>query len=366
MIREKIPISIPDLSRKEESAVVNVIRSKWISQGKLVEHFEQMIKEFVGAKYALAVNSCTSALHISLLSLGINDWDEVIVPSFTFIATVNSVVNAKATPVFVDIDLNTYNIDHTKIEKTITKKTKAIMPVHQIGLPAEMEHISKIAKKYNLHIIEDAACALGTEYHGMKIGSISELTCFSFHPRKIITTGEGGMITTNNKDIYEKLISLRSHGISTSGKYNIAGFNYRMTDIQAAIGIQQMKKIRHLIDRRIELARRYNESLNKIEYIITPYIPENVKHIYQSYIIRIKQNSPKARDELMKELQKKGIATRKILAAHLEPYYQKKIGEKKLPVTELCNKDTLLLPIYPSMSLKKQDYIIENIRKFLC
>lgn len=362
---KKIPIIIPCFSKQEADAAAAAVRSGWVNQGPKVEQFEKMVARFVGSKYAVATSSGTSALHIALLLAGIKPKDEVIVPSFTFIATVNNIIHLGAKPVFVDIDQNTYNIDHTKIEKSISKKTKVIMPVHQIGLPAEMKHISKIAKKHNLRIIEDAACALGAQYHGKKIGSLSELTCFSFHPRKIITTGEGGMITTDNKNMCEKAKSYRSHGVNVSGRYDIPGFNFRMTDIQAAIGIEQMKKLNYLITERIRLAGKYNKTLGGIKHLSVPYVPANTTHIYQSYIIRINQNSPVSRDGIMKKLEKKGIATRTISAVHLEPYYRKNFGGIKLPVTELCHKNTLLLPLYPTMTEKEQNYVIRNLKNIL-
>ncbi|MBN1384071.1 MAG: DegT/DnrJ/EryC1/StrS family aminotransferase [Elusimicrobia bacterium] len=372
---KKIPITVPYLSNKESEAAARVVRSKWVNQGPMVEQFEQAVSRFVKSKYAVATSSGTSALHIALLLAGIKPNDEVILPSFTFIATVNNIIHLGAVPVFVDIDPKTYNLDPKKVEECINHKIrnskfgirnlKAIMPVHQIGLPAEMKHILKTAKKYNLRIIEDAACALGAEYNGKKIGSISGLTCFSFHPRKIITTGEGGMITTDNKNLYEKAKSYRSHGVSGSGEYNIPGFNYRMTDIQAAIGIEQMKKLKNLITKRVKLAERYNKAFENIKHLVTPYVPAGTKHIYQSYMLRIKQNSQKTRDAIMGNLEKKGIAVRKISAVHMEPYYRKNFRGTKLPVTELCHKNTLILPLYPEMTEKEQNYIIQNLKSIL-
>ncbi len=253
----KIPLTKPFFDEKEERAVIKVLRSGWIMQGSKVSEFEKRIANYLSVKYAVAVTSGTTALHLSMRVLDIKKGDEVIVPSLTFIASANCILYVGAEPIFADIDEKTYNIDPKDIERKITKKTKAVIAVHQIGLPAEMDEIRKICKDHKLFLIEDAACALGAEYKGKKVGGLSDLACFSFHPRKSITTGEGGLITTNNKNYYDELISLRSHGmINKNGEetYPLLGYNYRMTDLQASIGIEQFKKLELILKKRRKLA----------------------------------------------------------------------------------------------------------------
>ncbi|MEO7002174.1 MAG: DegT/DnrJ/EryC1/StrS family aminotransferase, partial [Ktedonobacterales bacterium] len=240
-----IPMTRPFVGEEEAQAAANAVRSGWLSQGPRVAEFERIVAERVGVTHAIAVNSCTAALHLALICMGVRAGDEVIMPSFTFVATANAVVHAGARPIFVDIDARTYNLNPLLIEEAITNRTKAILPVDQLGLPAALAPIQGIAARRNLKVLEDAACALGAVYRGKPIGAISPLTCFSFHPRKSVTTGEGGMLLTNDDRIAERSQVLRSHGASSSDftrhhggveSYNELGFNYRMTDIQAAIG----------------------------------------------------------------------------------------------------------------------------------
>lgn len=368
-----IPITKLYLRKEEESAVVDTIRSGWITQGPKVARFEKTVAQYVGAKYAIATSSCTTALHLALITSGVEPGDEVIVPSFSFIATANAVVYCGARPIFVDIDHKTYNLDINKIEPAITKKTKAILTVHQAGLASNMGRIMALAKKYKLKVVEDAACAIGSGYERKRIGSISELTCFSFHPRKLITTGEGGMITTNRKDYANLLRRLRDHGASVSdlvrhnadkiifGKYLKLGFNYRMPDICAALGIIQMSRLEGLLKKRIYLANIYNNAFKDISFLERPYVPNYAKHNYQSYILRVDGHSPVSRDEIMKRLLKGGIATSRIMAIHLEPYYLSRYGEIRLPKTEKAVKQTMLIPLYPKMTREEQNYIIESV-----
>lgn len=374
-----IPIAKPYLDKDEEKSAIEVLRSGWLSQGPRVQEFEERVAAYVGAQYCVAATSCTTALHLALSVLGIREGDEVIMPSYTFIATANAVSYCKAKPIFVDIDLKTYNIDPELIEQKITKRTKVIIPVHTAGLPCDMDKILRIAKKYNLFVLEDAACALGAEYEGRRIGSLgSHLTCFSFHPRKVITTGEGGMITANNKHLAKRLISLRNHGVNVSAferhqahrvifeKYPHIGYNYRMSDIQAAIGVAQMGKLDKILSKRIKLAQNYNRAFQNHHFIITPYIPQYAVPNYQSYIIRLNKNSPVTRNRAMYELLKKGIATRRgIMAIHLEPCYKNKFKDACLPNTEKAVKTTIILPSYFSMTKDKQNFVIHSLLKIL-
>lgn len=371
----KIPITKPFFDKKEEIALKDTLKSLWVTQGPKVSEFEADFAQYVKSKYAIATTSCTTALHLALLLSGIKAGDEVLVPSFTFIATANVIVHIGAKPIFCDIDLDTYNIDPEEIEKKVTKKTKAILFVDQLGLPADIDKILKIAKKHNLAVIEDAACALGSKYKNKPIGSISPITCFSFHPRKIITTGEGGLLTANNKAHESLARILINHGMSLSDferhknkkiifeKYSKAGYNYRLTDIQAAIGLEQLKKLPKILEKRKYLAERYNKLLSEIKYIKTPFIPIFADHNYQSYIIRLTEDSPIKQKTFMQKLLDAGIATRRgVMACHLEPYYQKIFNKIHLPKTELATRSTILLPIFHSMVKKEQNFVIEQIK----
>lgn len=372
-----IPLQKPYFDKKEEETVVQVLRSGWVTQGPKVEEFEEALKKYTGAQYAIATTSATTALFLCLHALGIGKGDEVIVPSFSFIATANVVVHVGAKPVFVDIDPNTYNIDPREIEKKITKKTKAIIPVDQVGLPCDLDKILIIAKKYKLHVIEDAACALGSIYKGRRIGGFGEAACFSFHPRKTITTGEGGMILTGNKKLAELLRILRHQGMSVSDvvrhkssqvikeSYPVIGYNFRMSDIQAAVGVEQMKKLEIILKKKAQLAERYTKILSGGKNITLPFIPKGYIHNFQSYIIRLLPNRKITRDELMQKLLNVGISTRiGIMAAHLEVPYRTMYPQLSLPQTEAATEETIVLPLFYHMSFKQQDFIISKVLEY--
>jgi len=372
----KIPITKPYLGEEEKKLVSKVIDSGWVSQGPKVAEFEEQFASYTGSRYAVATTSCTTALHAALSVSGIGPGDEVILPSLSFIASANSIVHCGATPVFVDINTETCNIDVSKIETAITEKTKAIMPVHQMGLPADLDSIMEIAGRYNIRIIEDAACAVGSEYKGKRIGGHGNIACFSFHPRKIITTGEGGMITTDDLTSAEKLRRFRHHGMSVSDierhmanrviieTYPEIGYNYRMTDMQAAIGIEQIRKLPFIIEKRRQIAGVYDTELSKISHIKVPGVPLYAYHNYQSYWIELLDSSPVRRDILMMKLLEKGVTTRRgIMAIHQEKSYS---GYKtSLPETERITGNTLLLPIYPIMTADEQEYVIHCIKEIL-
>ena len=373
-----IPVARPWFSEEEEEILAETIRSGWVAQGPRVRAFEKAIADYVRVPHATATNSCTSALQIALEILGVGPGDEVIVPSFTFIATANVVVHRGAKPVFVDIDPHTYNIDPSAIESAVTPRTKAVIPVDQVGLPADLDAIRLIAHKRNLRVLEDAACALGSEYKGRRIGGISEINCFSFHPRKLITTGEGGMITTENPQYAEKARVLVSHGASVSDltrhqssellfeEYRVCGYNFRMSDLQAALGLAQLKKLDEILSKKRFLAERYNQAFSAMGELEPPIEPPGVKGNFQSYLLRVLPKAKKSRDEIMRELQRKGIATRRgIMAIHLEPAYRERLGEIKLPETERAFQQTLTLPLYPQMTTEEQDYVIHSIKKTL-
>ncbi|MBM4135410.1 MAG: DegT/DnrJ/EryC1/StrS family aminotransferase [Nitrospira sp.] len=373
----KIPITKPYLGEEEKRLVSEVIDTGWVTQGPRVAEFEEDFARYAGARYAIATTSCTTALHAALATSGVKAGDEVIVPSLSFIATANSVVHCGAIPVFVDINPDTCNIDVNKIEEAITNKTKVIMPVHQMGLPAEIDGIREIAERHSLRVIEDAACAIGSAYKGKKIGGHGNIVCFSFHPRKVITTGEGGMITTDDAELAARLRRFRHHGMSISDierhkadkvmieSYHEIGYNYRMTDIQAAIGIVQLKRLFFILEKRRQIAEFYNKALSEIQHIRVPEIPDYIYHNYQSYWIEILDSSPVSRDILMEKLLAKAIATRRgIMAIHMEPCY-KGFSRVPLPNTEKIAMNTLLLPLYPAMSIEEQSFVIDSIKEIM-
>lgn len=374
-IQTQIPITKPELGEEEVAAVSEALRSGWIAQGPLVARFERVLAERLGVAEVVLTSNCTTALHLALLCAGIGPGDEVIVPSFTFIATANSVLHAGGRPVFVDIDPRTYNMDPALIEAAITPRTKAIIPVDQIGLAADLDAVNEIARRHGLRVIEDAAPALGATYRGRPVGAISEQTCFSFHPRKSITTGEGGAITTNNSEMAARARVLRSHGASVSDLvrhssssvlievYEELGYNYRMTDMQAAIGMVQLGKLNDILTRRRRLAERYNAAITEIDGLTPPYAPEDAPHTYQSYCVRLDPERTSPRETVMARMLEHGIATRRgVMAIHEEPYYVNRFGAVSLPVTEAATRQTLLLPLFASMTETEQDRVLDALR----
>jgi dTDP-4-amino-4,6-dideoxygalactose transaminase len=370
-----IPITRPELGEEEAQEAANAIRSGWIAQGPLVAEFERTLAARLGVAQVVATSNCTTSLHLALLCSGIGPGDEVIVPSFTFIATANAVLYIGATPVFVDIDPRTYNMDPDKIEAAITPRTRAIIPVDQIGLAADLDPVLEIARRLGLRVVEDAAPALGATYKGRLIGSISPATCFSFHPRKSITTGEGGIIATDDAKLADRARVMRSHGASVSDlarhhantvtieAYEEMGYNYRMTDIQAAMGIEQLKKLDGILARRRGLAERYNNELADVPGVETPYSPPEAPHTYQSYCVRLDPERTAPREAIMARMLELGIATRRgVMAIHEEPYYVQRFGTVSLPVTEEATRRTLLLPLFASMTMEQQDRVIAGLQ----
>jgi perosamine synthetase len=373
VLAKTIPVARPSFGVAEERAVLEVLRSGWVSQGPRVGEFEQRFAEYVGAREAVAVSSCTTALHLALVAAGVQQGDEVLCPSLSFVATANAIVCAGAKPVFVDIDPFTFNIDPNHVQRAITPRTKAILVVHQIGLPCALREISEIASRRGLAVVEDAACAIGSEYDGKRIGSpYSSIACFSFHPRKILTTGEGGMITTGNSETAARMRRLRQHAMNVSDlarhgaskvvfeSYNEVGYNYRMTDLQAAIGLVQLEKLPSMLARRRSLASRYSERLAAIPWLIVPTEPEECRHNFQSYMVRLREDAPVTRDELMQKLLDQGVSSRRgIMAIHREAPYQSVSWERRLPVTNLVTDATLVLPLFHEMTEEEQDYVME-------
>jgi perosamine synthetase len=375
-ITAMIPVARPYIGAEEEQAVIEVLRSGWVTQGPRVAEFEEKFSDYIGCDYSVAVSSCTTALHLALLASGIGPGDEVICPSLSFIATANSIAYTGAKPIFGDIDLATYNLDPTRLEEAISTRTKAILIVHQIGLPAEMNELLAVAAEHGLMVIEDAACAIGSEYDGKLIGKpLGTMACFSFHPRKILTTGEGGMITTSDAKLAERLRRLRQHAMSlsdvvrhnakqiSSETYDEVGFNFRMTDMQAAIGITQLGRLGDFLKRRRYLAARYTKALQNLSWLQTPVVPLNCRHNYQSYMVRLVGDFAAKRDVIMQELLQKNISTRRaIMATHRELPYRSERWDHSLPQTNVATDTGLILPLFHQMTESDQDYIIEALQ----
>jgi len=372
-----IPFYLPYVTNDEISAVVKVLESGWLSMGNKTVEFEEKFSKYVGSKYAVATNSCTSALFLSLKILGIKKGDEVITTTFTFSSTANTIVHCGAKPIFVDIDEKTYNIDPESVEEKISDKTKAIIVVHYAGQPAEMTKIEKIAKEYQLKIIEDAAHAAGSCYEGgNRVGASGNLTCFSFYATKPMTTGEGGMITLNDEELTEKLKMLRLHGISRDAwrryieknawYYELidAGYKCNTTDINAAIGLEQLKKLDKMNEKRKKIAKFYDENLEKLD-VTLPYINPKVKSSFHLYPIRVLNYN---RNKFINEMAKRGIGTSvHFIPLHLMGYYQEAFGYKRgdFPIAEGVYKNIVSLAIYPQLTSKQLYYIVSSIKDIL-
>jgi len=350
-------------------------RGAYWTTGQNVEEFEKTISEYVGLKYCVTFNSGTSALHSILLAYDIKEGDEVIVPSFTFISTANAPLFVGAKPVFADIEEKTFGLDPEFVKEKITPKTKAIIPIHYGGCPCLIRELKEIAEDHNLILIEDAAESLGAKIKNKKVGTFGDSAMFSFCQNKIITTGEGGCIVTDSKEVYEKLKLIRSHGRQENSNYFTTseyidytqlGYNFRMSDITAALGISQMKKVEKIIEMRRKIAEYMTNKLSKIDGIILPNTPEDYFYVYQMYTMRI-EGGEKVRDDLMNHLSKKGIATKIYFhPVHLTEFYKKKFGHNggELPITEELSKQVLTLPIYPTLAIGEMDYIIGTINNF--
>ncbi|HEX3976150.1 MAG TPA: DegT/DnrJ/EryC1/StrS family aminotransferase [Solirubrobacteraceae bacterium] len=368
----EVPFARPYLTGAEGAAVAEVIASGWVSQGPQVREFERVFAERVGAPDAVATTSCTTALHLALYASGVGPGDEVIVPSLSFIATANSVWQCGATPVFADVDPRTYNLDPDAAEGAITDRTRVIMPVHQVGLPADMDRFIDLGERYGVTIVEDAACAIGATYKGRPIGSLGPLSCFSLHPRKVITTGEGGMIAVHDAQIAERMRRLRAHAMDMSDlarhsardvvfeRYPEPGFNVRMTDMQAAMGLCQLEALDEILASRRRLAERYTRALEAVPGLEPPHEPSYAVRTWQSYCVRVTSQSAMGRTELMRRLLADGIPTRRgVMAIHHEDPYIASAGP--LPHTDAAAADVLMLPLFPDLTEEQQDYVIDRL-----
>ncbi|MBR0472820.1 MAG: DegT/DnrJ/EryC1/StrS family aminotransferase [Methanosphaera sp.] len=356
-----INIAKPIISDEEIEAVTEVLKSGMLAQGPKVAEFQEKFAKYSEAKHAIATSSGTTALHTAIVAAGIEAGDEVITTPFTFAATSNSILYSNAKPVYADINPETFNLNPEKIEEKITDKTKAIIPVHLYGQPADMDPILEIAEKHDLKVIEDAAQAHGAIYKGKKIGSLGDFGCFSFYPTKNMTTGEGGMVTTNDDDLAEKAGMVRAHGESKRYEQSLLGYNYRMTDIAASIGLVQLKHINEFNKKRNENAKYLSEGLSDVNGITTPKIDDDVTHVFHQYTIRVSKD----RDAFKQYLTDNEIGTgvHYPIVLYKQPYYQNIGLTGDCPEAELAASQVISLPVHPSLTTSELDTIIETVKK---
>jgi dTDP-4-amino-4,6-dideoxygalactose transaminase len=358
-----IPIAQPSVGEEEINAARKILKSKFLAQGEEVKKFEKNFSSYIGTKFGIATSNGTTALHAALIALEIKEGDEVITTPFSFFSSSSCILMQKAKPIFVDIDPKTYNIDPEKIKEKISKRTKAIIPVHLYGQPCEIEKVMEIAKEYSLWVIEDACQAHGAEFNGKKVGSFSDISCFSFYPTKNMTTGEGGMITTDDENLAEKLRMIINHGQKERYLHEMLGYNYRMTNLQAAIGLVQLKRLDKFNEKRIGNASFYNENLDN-GIIEKPFVSKKVKHVFNQYTLRIKDGK---RDKFAEYLKKKGIGYGIYypIPIHKQPLFKEKYGDlHHLPEAELSAKEVISIPVHPRLSEEDLEYITKVVNNF--
>lgn len=369
----QVPVMRPWFGPEEVAAVAAAVESGWVAQGPRVAAFEAAFSERVRADGSVAVSNCTTALHLGLVLAGVGPGDEVIVPSLSFIASTNAVRYVGATPVFADVDLHTQNVTVETVAAVLTPRTRAVMGVHQAGIPLDLDPMRQWCDDRGLHLIEDAACAIGATYRGRPIGHGARYAAFSFHPRKLLTTGEGGMLATDDADLAARARRLREHGMNVSAadrhgsgrvvieSYDEVGFNYRMTDMQAALGLVQLGRLDAMVARRRELAARYQEAFAAIPGVVTAADPDYGTTNYQSFWLLLPDDSPVGRTELLQLLLEDGISARRgIMAAHLEPAYAGH-PHAPLPVTERLTERSVVLPLYHQLTAADQDHVVDVV-----
>lgn len=369
----KIPLTRPYFTSDEFSEIKGVLESGWVSQGPKVKEFESLVSDYLGIENVIAVSNCTTGLHISLICSSIGKGDQVIVPDFTFPATGHSVSYVGAEPVFVDVNPTTYNIDTSKIIERINDKTKAIIPVHTFGNPAEMDKINEIAESYNLKVIEDAACGFGSEINSQKVGTFGDVGVFSLHGRKGITTGEGGLVITKDNDLANRLRSLACFGMNldawtrdnsnifTIPEFTELGFNYKMSDVAAALGIAQLRKNDKIIERKNELARIWLRNLESVDGIILPEINDKARHIFQSFVINLEPNIN--RNYVIQKLREEGIQSQiGYYSSYVQPVYK---SESKCPISLNLFKQSLALPMYYELKKEEIEYVCSKLSSII-
>lgn len=369
----KIPLAKPYLDKEDAQSAYDTILTGWVTQGPRVQEFEEKFANYVGSKYAVALSNCTTALHLAMIVAGVKEGDEVICPSMSYVATANSIRYVGAKVVFAEVNPTTYNIDVDDVRKKITSKTKAILIVHQIGMPADIDAFKDLCNEKNLVLIEDAACAAGSSYKGNKIGSHADLVCFSFHPRKVITTGDGGMITTNNEAYRDRIKLLRQHAMSINDRIRHEsdkvifedhvelGYNYRMTDIQAAVGIKQLEKLDKIVAERRKVAFKYHQAFKDINCIQLPLEADGYFSNYQSYNVYLKPSCKISRNDLMQALLDEGISTRRgVTTAHRETAYKNYQSNYSLPISEDTSDRSIVLPLFYPMTDNEINYVIDH------
>lgn len=375
MSAHRIPVMVPHLGEEEAQAAAEAVRSGWVAQGPRVARFEQEFASLVGADHGVAVSSCTAALHLALVLLDVRPGDEVIVPSFSFIATANAVRYVGATPVFADVDLATGNVTVQTVDAVRTPRTRAVIAVHQGGVPFDVAALRDAAARWGVPLVEDAACAAGSTAYGRPVGAGATVAAWSFHPRKLLTTGEGGMLTVDDPQWAARLRRLREHGMNVSAadrhrsaqpvleSYLETAFNYRMTDIQAAVGLVQLGRLTDLVAQRRALAARYHELLADVDGLVPVRDPAHGETNYQAFWVRIDREYGTDRDEVLAELAAAGVSARRgIMAAHLEPAYAD-VTPPPLPVTERLTRDSLILPLHHALTESDQDHVVGVLRK---